>query len=120
MADRVLFTSWGTVVRGREERALEVFNEVLGFYGRLQQESRIERFDVALLTPALGVRGYVAVHGSAEQLAALREDDEYLRIVADSQLIVDDFSVVEGYADAGVARQIAIYQEAVAKVPQQA
>ncbi len=27
MADRVLFIGWGETVRGREERALEVFNE---------------------------------------------------------------------------------------------
>ena len=51
MADRVLFISWRMVVRGREERALEVFNEALGLYGRMQQEGRIERFDVVLLEP---------------------------------------------------------------------
>ena len=43
MADRVLFITWGEVVRGREERALEVFSESLGFYGRLQQDGRITR-----------------------------------------------------------------------------
>jgi hypothetical protein len=120
MADRVLFTSWGTVVRGREDRALEVFNEVLGFYGRLQQEGRIESFDVVLLEPALGVRGYLTAHGSAQQLNALRDDDEYLRLMTDSELVVDDFNIIQGYADEGVARQIAIYQERIAKVPQSA
>src|SRR3954452_11387094 len=93
MADRVLFISWGSVVRGREERALEVFNEILGFYGRLQQEGRIESIDVALLVPARGVRGYVAVHGSTAQLGALREDEEYLRLMVDSELVVEDFSI---------------------------
>jgi hypothetical protein len=118
MADRVLFMSWGTVVRGREERALEVFNDVLGYYGRLQQDGRIERFDVVLLAPALGVRGYVTAHGSIEQLNAVREDEEYLRLTADALLIVDEFSVIGGYTDAGVARQIGIYQERIAALPQ--
>jgi hypothetical protein len=118
MADRVLFTSWGTVVRGREERALEVFNDILGLYGRLQQEGRIDGFDVVLLEPALGVRGYVTVRGSAQQLAALREDETYQRLMVDSDLVVDGFSIVEGYANEGVARQIAIYQDQIAKVPQ--
>ena len=56
MADRLLFLSWGAPVRGREERSLEVFNASMGLYGRLQQEGRIEGFDVALMTPnaALG------------------------------------------------------------------
>jgi hypothetical protein len=120
MADRVLFVSWGTVVRGREERSLEVFNDVLGFYGRAQQAGRIEGIDVALLSPALGVRGYMAVHGSADQIAALREDEELDRLTADAQLVVDEFSMVDGYANEGVARQLAIYQEALAKVPQSA
>ena len=33
MAERMLFIGWGQVARGREERALEVFNETLGLYG---------------------------------------------------------------------------------------
>jgi hypothetical protein len=120
MADRVLFISWGEVVRGREERALEVFNESLGFYGRLQQEGRIESIDVALLVPALGVRGYLTIHGSAEQLGALRDDEEYMRLMVDSELVVEDFSIVDGFANEGVARQLAIYQGELSKVPQSA
>jgi hypothetical protein len=120
MADRVLFISWGSVVRGREERALEVFNDVLGFYGRLQQEGRIESIDVALLVPALGVRGYLTIHGSAEQLGALRDDEEYMRLMVDSELVVEDFSIVDGFANEGVARQLAIYQGELSKVPQSA
>jgi hypothetical protein len=120
MADRVLFTSWGTVVRGREERALEVFNEILGFYGRMQQEGRVESIDVALLRPTPGVRGYITVHGSAAQLDALQEDDEFMGHMVDAELIVEDFAVCEGFADEGVARQLAIYQEALARIPQHA
>jgi hypothetical protein len=37
MADHVPFISWGTPVRGAEKRGLEVFNETLGLYGRMQQ-----------------------------------------------------------------------------------
>ena len=51
MADRLLFIGWGPPVRGREERALEVFNESVGLYGRLQQDGRIDSFDVSLLRP---------------------------------------------------------------------
>ena len=47
MADRMLFIGWGTPVRGREERGLEVFNEALGLLGRMEQDGRIEGFDVA-------------------------------------------------------------------------
>jgi hypothetical protein len=120
MADRVLFISWGMTVRGREERALEVFNETVGLYGRMQQDGRIESFDAVLLSPNAGVDGYLLLHGSAEQIAALREDREFIRAAADATLIVDDFSIVDGYTGNGVAEQMAIYQEAIAKVPQNA
>ena len=120
MADRVLFISWGQVVRGREVRALEVFNESLGFYGRMQQEGRIESFDVVLLEPSTGLGGYIELRGTADQLNALTDDDEFLQLIADSTMIVEDVRIARGAANAEVARQIGIYQAATAKVPQSA
>ncbi len=120
MADRVLFISWGENVAGREERGLEVFNEVVGMYGRMQQEGKIESFDVALFNPSPGIDGYMAVHGSAEQIATLKEDDDFRRTLIDASLIVHDLSMVEGYTNAAIAREMERYQEAISKVPQSA
>jgi hypothetical protein len=120
MADRVLVIAWGAPVRGREERGLEVFNEALGLLGRMQQEGRIESFDVALLTPNPDLNGYVAVHGSAAQIDALRQDEEFVRSTADAMMIVDGLRHIEGYTNEGVAAQMAMYQEAISKVPQRA
>jgi hypothetical protein len=120
MADRVLHISWGQVVRGREERALETFNEVLGLYGRMQQEGRIEGFDVVLLEPSTGLGGYIELQGSAEQLAAVTDDDDWRQIIADSTLVVDDLRIARGATNEGVAREIATYQAAIAKVLQSA
>ena len=103
MADRVLFIGWGTPVRGREERGLEVFNESVGLYGRMQQEGRIEKFDVILLGSTLGLNGYIELHGSAEQLNAVRESEDFRRSLADASLIVDDIHVVDGFANEGVS-----------------
>jgi hypothetical protein len=118
MADRLLFISWGTAVRGREARGLEVFNEAMGMLGRMQQDGKIESFDVALFEPNGDLNGYAAVHGSAEQIAAVRQDEEFLRNTADAVLIVDGLRHIGGYTNEGVARQLAIYQEATDKVPQ--
>jgi hypothetical protein len=120
MADRVLFIGWGSPVRGSEERGLEVFNEALGLLGRMQQDGRIEGFDVALLEPNGELNGYVAIRGSAEQIAELRADEEFRRNTVDASLIVDKLRHVEGYTNEGVAREMAMYQEAIAKVPQRA
>ena len=118
MADRMLMISWGSVVHGREERALDVFNQSLGIYGRLQQEGRIESFDVKLMSPNAALNGYAELKGSAAQMAAVREDGEFRRLCVNAALIVDDFTVTDGYCDEGVADQMAYFQEAIAQVPQ--
>jgi len=119
MADRMLFVGWGATIAGREERALEVFNESIAFYGRCQQEGRIESFDVILLEPhGGGLQGYVELHGSADRLSALRESEDFQRLLADASLIVDELGVVAGFANEGVARQVTIYRDAIAQVPQ--
>jgi len=118
MSDRMLFIGWGAPVTGREERGLEVFNETVGLYGRFQQEGRIERFDVVLLDPNPGLSGYIEMHGSADQLTTVRQSDEFRRSLADASLIVEDLRLVEGFTNEGVAREMALYQESLARVPQ--
>lgn len=118
MADRVLVISWGAVVRGREERGLEVFNEALGLCGRLQQDGKIESFDVVLLNPNGDTVGYVEIFGSAEQINALDDNEEFRRNTLDASLIVENLRHTRGYVNEGVARQMTMYQEAIGKVPQ--
>jgi hypothetical protein len=120
MADRVLFIGWNTPVRGREERGLEVFNEAMGLYGRMQQEGRIERFDVVLLGPNTDLNGYIEVHGSAEQLTAVREDEEFQRNLIDASLVVDGLRQIEGFTNDEIAQQMTRYQQSIARVPQAA
>jgi hypothetical protein len=120
MADRMLFIGWGTSVRGREERGVEVFNEAIGLYGRMQQEGRIEKFDVVLLGPNADLAGYIELYGSAEQLAAIRESEDYRRTLVDASLVVDGLRQIDGYANEAIAGQLALYQESIARVPQTA
>ena len=118
MADRVLFISWGSPIPGREERGLEVFNDAIGICGRMQQEGRIEKFDVVLFRPNGELNGYIQLHGSEEQLAAVREDEEFMRNTADASLVVNHLRHLDGATNEEVAGQVARYQEAVTRVPQ--
>jgi hypothetical protein len=120
MADRLLCISWGRAVPGREGRSLEVFNEALGFYGTCQQDGRLESFDVVMLAPNAGMSGYMELHGTPDQLNALREDDEYRRILVDAMMVCDDVCVVEGSTGAEVARDVERFQGAISRVPQTA
>jgi hypothetical protein len=120
MADRVLFVGWGNPVRGREERALEVFNESVGLYGRLQQEGRIEGFEIMLFGSNPTLNGFAVLRGDSAQIHAVEDDEEFQRVIIDASLIVEGLTIMPGYAEAGVARQMTMYTEALAKVPQMA
>jgi hypothetical protein len=116
MADRVLVISWGTPVRGREEQGLEVFDEAIGLFGRWQQEGRIAALDVVLLNPNGDLGGYIELHGSAEQLASIRETDEFRRNTTKAALVVDRLSHIEGVTNDGVAREMELYRESIATI----
>ena len=51
MADYGLFIGWGALVRGRELKGLEVFNESIQFWADHQKKGNIESFEPVLLTP---------------------------------------------------------------------
>jgi hypothetical protein len=120
MADRILFITWKAPVRGLEERAVESFNDAIGLYGRMQQEGRIESFDVALLNLTGDLGGYLQLNGTAEQLAAVNQDEEFRRHLVAASLVVDELPMFEGATGQGVAEQMAMYVDAIAKVPQNA
>ena len=111
MADAALFIGWGQVVRGREKRALQVFNESVEYWGSLQGDGKIEDFEVVLLTPHGGdLQGFALIRGSEAQVAALRGDQEFQRRVARADLIVDSQGVVDAVIGEGIARGLGQYQ----------
>jgi hypothetical protein len=117
MADSGLFIGWGEVVRGREEKAIQVFNETLQYYGQLQQDGRIESFDVCLLEPHGGdLAGFVLLRGSDEQLDAVHHDDEFQRHLARANLIVDRLGIVPAAFGEEIGRQMSLYQNEVAEL----
>jgi hypothetical protein len=117
MADRALFIGFGQPVRGREERAVEVFNEFVAMFGRMQSDGRIEGTDVCLLDPHGGdLGGFFMVHGSESQCAALPMDEEFRRASIDAVLIVENFGVVPAVTGEAVGNEMAMYNEAVKKV----
>lgn len=117
MADRALFIGFGQPVRGREERAVEVFNEFVEMFGRMQADGQIEGIDATLLDPHGGdLGGFFMVHGSEAQCASLANDEEFRRACIDASLIVDNFGVVPAVTGEGVGREMAMYSEAVGKV----
>ncbi len=117
MAEEGIFIGWGQVVRGREQRALEVFNSSVEYWGNLQSDGKIEDFEVVLLTPHGGdLDGFALLRGSGEQLDALRRDEEFERRSTEVDQIVDNHGIVNASLGEGLARAMGIYQEEIAKL----
>jgi hypothetical protein len=117
VADAGLFIGWGQVVRGREDRALDVFNETIELYGQMESDGRIESFEVCLLQPHGGeLGGFELIRGSEEQIDALRRSEDFERINTKASLIVDDLGIVDMLIGEGLGRAMAIYQEEIAVV----
>jgi hypothetical protein len=117
MADAALFIGWGQVVRGREERAIQVFNESVEYWGGLQGDGKIEDFEVVLLGPHGGdLQGFALLRGSPEQIGALRVDEEFQRRVTRADLIVESQGVIDAVINEGLAQAMGQYQGEIAEL----
>jgi hypothetical protein len=117
MAEMGVFVGWGPPVRGREAKGLDVFNESVAYWGRLQEEGQIESFEVVLLFPHGGdLAGFALLRGSGESLDRIRASDEFDRLVARASLIVEGLGVVSAALGDSLGPQIQRYMEAVGEL----
>ena len=112
MAGEALFIGWGAVVRGREKQSLQVFQESMEYYGKLQQDGRIEGFDVFLLSPHGGdLNGFVILRGDRTALAEIRFSEEFERLLARASAIINSPGVIPAYSGDALAKQMGIFQD---------
>lgn len=112
MAGDALFLGWGPVVRGRELKALEVFQETLTYYGTLQEAGRIDSFEPVLIAPHGGdLAGFILLRGSRGSLDEIRSGDEFRRLIGRAAAVVDDIGVIDAYTGEALAQQMAIFRK---------
>ncbi len=103
MASAALFIGWGDVVRGREAKSLEVFNEGVQYWTRLQQTGAIESFEPVALEPHGGdLAGFVLIRGERNKLNELRYSEEWLRLNDRAATVVDGFGIVSAFIGEGL------------------
>jgi hypothetical protein len=113
MADDALFIGWGEVVRGRERKAVEVFNESLQYYGQLQQDGKVESVEPWFLAPHGGdLAGFILLRGQREQLDEIERSPEFERLQTRASLIVDRTGVINAYTGEALGRLLGQFQEA--------
>jgi hypothetical protein len=114
MAEMGVFIGWGPPVRGREAKGLDVFEESVAYWGRLQQDGQIESFEVVLLYPHGGdLYGFALLRGSGESLDAIRATDEFNDLVARAGLVVEGLGIVSAALGDSLGAQVQRYRQAV-------
>lgn len=102
MFDSGLLISWGEIFPGRQEQALlGLFSEVVAYNDKLLEDSRITGFEPFVLRThdegLGGLRGFMIVRGSSEQITTMRHDDEFLAFVKRAKMLMKDVGVEELY-----------------------
>ena len=111
MATGALVIGWGPAVRGREQKALQVFNEAIQYYTQLQQQGAIESFEPVALEPHGGdLAGFLLIRGDREKLNALRTNEEFLRLNNRAAQVVDDLGIITAFIGEELQRQFADFQ----------
>ncbi|HTT55281.1 MAG TPA: hypothetical protein VMH35_28150 [Streptosporangiaceae bacterium] len=114
MADSGLFIGFGFPVRGRERQALKVFTESFDYYARLQQDGEIESFEPVLLDPHGGeLGGFFLLRGEQDKLARLRASDEFARMTARGELIVENLGIVDAMLGDRLMGQMATFSDQI-------
>ena len=117
MANAALFIGWGSVVRGREGKSLEVFNEGMQYWTRLQQSGEIESFEPVALEPHGGdLFGFVLIRGDRDKLNQLRYSQEWLRLNDRAGAVIDNLGVVSAYIGEDLQRLFGSFQSNISDV----
>ena len=91
-----------------------MFAEALAYYGKAEQDGRIESHETVLLGPHGGdLGGFILARGSADQIAALRAEDEFERVTTRAALVVQRVGVVDAALGDGLEDAIQVYRGAV-------
>ena len=116
MAEAALLIGWGEVVRGREKAALTTYNEVMAYWSGLQNDGRIQNFDVAVLGPHARMGGFILARGTEQQIDSVRRSKEFRQIMARTRLFVDELVIADSYVDEALGQLMQEYQEEVERL----
>ena len=113
MANTTLFIGYGEVMPGRARQALQVFNEAIEYYGRLQRQGQIENFEPVLLEPHGGdLAGFFLLRGDRDKLNGVRYSEEFTRLTNRAVLVCRNVGVVSGFTGEEQSR---IFQDFLAQ-----
>ncbi len=115
MAEFGLFIGWGAPRAGKELAAGTVFEEAVAYWPALQGAGQIESFEFVELNAHGGdLGGFALLRGEPEKLGRLSMAPEFQRLTMRAGACLDGVGVVNAVVDAGMARWMGAWKEAIA------
>ncbi|MDQ6649438.1 MAG: hypothetical protein M3Z02_04905 [Actinomycetota bacterium] len=84
--------SWGSSVRGREGKALEVFGRSLEYFDELAKAGRISGYQT-FISVSGRPGGMLLVEGDLETLMQLQTEAQMMALRREAALIVEDYDI---------------------------
>jgi len=115
VAGEALFIGWGQVVRGREQKALDIFNESVTYWSGLKESGQIDDLDIVLLNPHGGdLAGFALLRGDPDKLDDARNSEEFQRMIFRANLVIEGLGVVGAVSGEALGEGMALYQQQLA------
>ena len=110
--DAALISTWGDTIPGREGKALEVFMELLGYWGKVHADGKCSEPKVYFNQD--GSEGVFIVEGKSDDLNEVVESEEFEKLTAKGHLIVQNLRshLYYGGTDDELTRGTRIFAEA--------
>jgi hypothetical protein len=106
---------WGQPVRGREKQANKQLQDSVRYLKRLEEQGQIERYDCGgFASPAEDLWGFILLHGTTDQIDALRRTEEYARWGLRVSLVADHVRIFDTTLDEdALTRNMDFYDETI-------
>ena len=89
MAKGAIVFRWGAATRGRERQSLDVFAESAAYFDDLAENGRITSHHPFISASRSG--GMWVVQGEIDELEAVENEPDFVRLTTRVQMIVDDY-----------------------------
>lgn len=93
--DTGLLIRWGSVVSGREEQALALFDETVNYYARLLEAGKLTSFEPFMYETAdfEKEQGFFLIKGPVAEIFSMIDSDAYKDLLAKAGLVLHHLTV---------------------------
>lgn len=112
--EAALVISWGSPVRGRESKSIEVFMESLQYWGQKAAEGRIQEPQAFAAEDGSG--GMVVLRGDLQALRELNDAAESRRLLARAQLIIENLHAQWYLTGDALQQDMSTFAQAISEI----